>query len=106
MPTKPLVYGYLRAHTDTPDDELTHAVERMQRFADAEGLCYVTTYFEWQPGSRAVFYELVEELKRAEARHVVVPSVDHLSSHRLLRGHMIDRLDRDASALVLIPDGA
>ncbi|MEV7321235.1 recombinase family protein [Streptomyces sp. NPDC093970] len=100
---KPLMYGYLRAPDDVPDDELAHTVEELKRYAATEGFCYATTFFEYQDGSRAAFEELTAELKRAEARHVVVPSMDHLSSHRLLRSHMVERLELDANALVLTP---
>ncbi|MGH3613433.1 MAG: recombinase family protein [Pseudonocardia sp.] len=103
---KPLMYGYMRAPDEVPDDDLDRAVHEMQHFAETEGFCYATTFFEYQHGSRAAFDELIEELKRAEARHVVVPSLEHLSSHRLLRGHMVDRLETDAHAHVLTPGSA
>lgn len=92
----------LHAGPDTAtDDELTHTVHAMQVFAGAEGLCYVTTFFEWQTGTHAAFYEMVEELKRTEARYVVVPSFDHLSTHRLLLSYLVDRLELDADTMVL-----
>ncbi|WP_433518028.1 recombinase family protein [Nonomuraea sp. CA-143628] len=103
---KPLIYGYLRAPDETPDDELDRLVSELQRYAETEGFCYATTFFEYQEGSRSAFEELVAELKRAEARHVVVPSMDHLSGHRLLCGQMIARLAADASAHVLTPGSA
>ncbi|MEU0521903.1 recombinase family protein [Streptosporangium sp. NPDC006007] len=103
---KPLIYGYLRAPDETPDDELDRLVSELQRFAEAEGFCYATTFFECQEGSRSAFEELVAELTRAEARHVVVPSLEHLSGHRLLCGQMIERLECVANACVLTPDSA
>lgn len=103
---KPLMYGYTRAPDDVSDDDLDRAVAEMQRFAETEGYCYATTFFELQHGSRAAFEELVAELKRAEAQHVVVPSLDHLSGHRLLCGQMMARLEADAHAHVLTPSGA
>ncbi len=103
---KPLIYGYMRAPDDVPDDELDRVVSEMRRFAVAEGYCYATTFFEYQNGSRAAFDELITELQRAEARHVVVPSSGHLSSHRILRGHLLKRLADDASARVFTPDGS
>lgn len=103
---KPLMYGYMRAPDDVSDDELDRTVEEMQRFAETEGYCYATTFFEHQHGSRAAFDELIQELKRAEARHVVVPSLEHLSSHRLLCSSMVERMETSANALVLTPSGA
>jgi len=78
----------------------------MRRFTKVEGFCYASTFYEDVSGSRAAFEELTNELKRAEARHVVVPSLEHLSSHPLLRNHMIERLELDADAHVLTPDGS
>ncbi|GHJ41358.1 hypothetical protein Sm713_69670 [Streptomyces sp. TS71-3] len=103
---KPLIYGYMRSPDEVSDSELDHALSEMERFAEAEGFCYATTFFECQEGSRSAFEELVAELKRAEARHVVVPSLDHLSGHQLLRDHMVERLERVANACVLTPDSA
>ncbi|GLZ30653.1 hypothetical protein Lesp02_28420 [Lentzea sp. NBRC 105346] len=103
---KPLMYGYMRAPDDVPDDELDRTVDEMQRFAETEGYCYAATFFEYQDGSRAAFDELIQELKRAESRHVVVPSLEHLSSHRLLLYSMVERLEIDANAHVLTPSGA
>jgi DNA invertase Pin-like site-specific DNA recombinase len=105
MTVKPLMYGYMRAPDDVPDDELDRTVDEMQRFAETEGYCYAATFFEYEPGSRAAFDELIQELKRAEARHVVVPSLEHLSSHRLLCSSMVERLGADANAFVLAPGG-
>ncbi|MGW5336380.1 recombinase family protein [Streptomyces bauhiniae] len=103
---KPLIYGYLRAPDETSDDELDRLVSELQRYAEAEGFCYATTFFEIQEGSRSAFEELVAELRRAEARHVVVPSLDHLSSHQLLCDHMVERLEHAANACVPTPDSA
>lgn len=106
MTVKPLIYGYLRAPDEMPDDELDRLVSELQRYAEAEGFCYATTFFEYQAGSRSAFEELVAELKRAESRYVVVPSLEHLSSHRLLLSSMVERLETDANAHVLTPSGA
>lgn len=102
---KPLIYGYMRAPDDMSDADLDRAVDKMQRFAETEGFCYAATFFEYQHGSRAAFDELIQELKRAESRHVVVPSLEHLSSHRILCASMVGRLETDANALVLTPGG-
>src|SRR4051812_7601372 len=100
---KPLIYGYLRAPDESSDDELDVAVQEMRRFAEAEGYCYVMTFFEYVSGSQSAFTELIAELKRAEAKHVVVPTLGHLSSHRILRATMVKRLELDADAHVLTP---
>ncbi|WP_322767851.1 hypothetical protein [Frankia sp. Cr1] len=72
---KPLMYGYLRIEDEVSDDEITSAERQMKHFAEVEGFCYATTFFEYQTGSHAAFDALGEELRRAEARHVIVPSI-------------------------------
>jgi DNA invertase Pin-like site-specific DNA recombinase len=96
-----LIYGYMRVASDAPDDEPDDIEQQMRRFAEVEGFCYAATFFEYQDGSQAAFNELAEELKRAEAHHVVVPSMSHISSHPILLGHMIERLELDTAAQVV-----
>ncbi|NUL28425.1 recombinase family protein [Streptomyces lunaelactis] len=100
---KPLMYGYIRVASDAPDDEVDGIERQMRCFAEAEGFSYATTFYEYQNGSQAAFNELIQELRRAEARHVVMPSLEHLSSHRILCASMVERLETDADALVLTP---
>jgi hypothetical protein len=100
------MYGYMCAPDDVPDDEPDRVVHEMQRFVEAEGYCYATTFFEHPDGSRAAFDELIQELERAEAHHVVVPSFGHLPRHRLWCRCMVKRLELTANAVVLIPSGA
>lgn len=97
---KPLMYGYLRITDDLPDDAIQQMERRLRALAEAEGFCFATTFYEYRPGYHGAFAELTEELKRAEAHHVVVLSLDHLSQHRLLRHHMLARLEFEANAQV------
>ncbi|MGH3565893.1 MAG: recombinase family protein [Pseudonocardia sp.] len=99
---KPLIYGYLRV----PDDLDDHQIRRMERglrdLAQAEGFCFATTFHEHQPGYQGAFQELTRELQRADAHHVVVPSLGHLSLHPLLRNMMLAYLAREADAHVWV----
>jgi len=97
---KPLMYGYMRVASEAEDDDVERIERGLRSFADAEGFCYAITFFEYQSGSHAAFEELAQELKRSEARHVVVPSLAHLSAHPILCGHMVERLELDANARV------
>lgn len=99
--TRPLIYGYLRV-TDAEPDELVYRTERdMRSIADEEGFCLATIFHEHAPGGCAAFAELAEELRRADAYHVVVPSLAHLSSHPLVCEQMLTHLERHAGAQVL-----
>jgi hypothetical protein len=50
---KPLIYGYIRVASEAPDDELDRIEKQMRRFAEVEGFCYATTFYEHQNGSQA-----------------------------------------------------
>lgn len=94
------MYGYMRVTPEDEDDELGRVEQQMRTFADAEGFCYATTFFEYMSGSHTALDELTEELKRAEARHVVVPSMSHISAHPILCNHMVEWLESAADAIV------
>ncbi len=88
---KPLIYGYLRATDDLPD--LQQLERGLEKLAEAEGFRLTKTWHEHQPGYYGTFYQLTAELKRAQACRLVVPSLDHLSTHPLLCDQMLMRLD-------------
>jgi len=99
---KRLMYGYLRL-TDDLDDQAIQQMERgLRDLAEAEGFCLATTFCEIQNGWHGAFSELTEELKRAEAHDAVVPSLDHISRHPILRDHLLTRLEHDAQAQVWV----
>jgi DNA invertase Pin-like site-specific DNA recombinase len=89
---KPLIYGYVRVTEDLADDELQQLECGLEKLAEAEGYCLTETRYEYQPGYYGTFYRLIAELKRTQIRHMVVPSLDHLSAHPLLRDQMINLL--------------
>jgi len=96
------MYGYLRADDET-DDQQIRAMERaFRRLADTEGFCLATTFYEFTPGHHGAFHELADELTRAEAHDVVVPSLGHLSPHSLLRDQLIAQLVRYADAHIWV----
>jgi hypothetical protein len=97
---KPLVYGYLRICDGESDQDLQRLEQRISDFAKAEGYCFATTFYETDGGCHVAFDELIEELKRTEARDVVVPSMDHISAHPALRCLMLVRLATEANAHV------
>lgn len=99
---KPLIYGYLRITDDLDDRQVCRMECGLQKFAEMEGFCFATTFHEYQTGYLGAFDELTRELQRADAHHVVVPSLEHLSGHLLLRETMLTRLVRDAGAQVWV----
>lgn len=95
---KPLVYGYLRVLPDEPDDVVRRIEQALQDYADVEGYYIAALFHDFGSTDDRAFYELVEELRRAEARHVVVPSLDHFSRHPILRDGMVMHLQLAAGA--------
>ncbi len=90
---KPQIYGYIRVTDDLEDDELQEMERGLTKLAEAQGFSLTETCYEHQPGYYGTFYELTQELKRTPVRHVVVPSLDHLSVHPLLRQQLLIRLE-------------
>ncbi len=100
---EPLIYGFMQLDPEAPDND-TRQLELVLKYcAETAGYCYATTFHEGisRSGSgRSAFAELIEELKRSEARHVIVPSIDHFSAHPLVRTIMLLKLATEAHAQV------
>ena len=99
--TAPLAYGYMRVPAHVPDHKVRHLEQRVIRFAHGHGLTFAGFFFEFHCGSREAFDELVAELVRTGARHVVVPSLRHLALHGQLQAAMCTYLDEVAGVEVL-----
>jgi|GEM_PF-1749419 len=97
----PRAYGYMRVPCDVPDDRVQALEQAVRRFAHSQGLHFATFFFEFHCGSREAFDDLIAELIRTEARHVVVPSLRHLAHNRLLQEQMLEHLSFTARAQVL-----
>lgn len=99
----PLIYGYIRVTEDLDDDEVQHLERDLDKLAEAKGFCLTEIRHEDQRGYHGTFYHLIAELKQAPERHLVVPSLDHLSAHPLLQEQMIMRL-REAHVQLWVVD--
>ncbi|MFF2084322.1 hypothetical protein ACFVVM_11115 [Nocardia sp. NPDC058176] len=94
-----LIYGYLRDDlAEGQGDQLEDALRSLARTA---GMCFAATFHESTAGDGAAFVELTQELKRADAHHVVVPSLDHLAGQTIPRDLLIAKLAHEAAAQVL-----
>lgn len=96
----PLIYGYLRIGDDETDKQIRRTEHRMKEFAKTEGYSFVRFYFEPDDGSCGAFSALLEELQRAEAHHVIVPSFEHFSRIAILQNLMLGYLEHEAQAHV------
>lgn len=94
-------YGYMRVPCDVPDDRVQALEQAVRRYAIRQGLHFATFFFEFHCGSREAFDDLIAELVRTGARHVVVPSLRHLAHSRLLQLALCEQLQWEAQADVL-----
>jgi len=100
---KPLIYGYMRLDPEAPDNDIRQMEIALRYYAETKGYCFATTFYEdlsHDGSDRSAFAELIEELQRSEARHVIVPTADHFSAHPLLRTSMLLQLENEALAQV------
>ena len=95
---KPLIYGYMRVTEDMDDHEVCLMEQSLTTFADVEGYCLATIFYEYETGSQAAFTELLHELRRAEAHHVVVPSLEQLADSQIVQALMVDQVELETDA--------
>lgn len=95
------MYGYLR--TDLAEGRVAELADSICVFADREGFDLGMIFHERDSG-RAAFTELIHELRRAESRHVVVPSMAHILGHGTSRQALVARLWNEAHAGVWVAD--
>lgn len=91
---EPLAYGYLRLTDERDDEEIRQLELGLRKLAEAEGLWLTEMYCEYQPGYYGRFYELLEAMSKVRAGHVLVPALDHVSPHPLLREQLLGRLEQ------------
>lgn len=96
----PLAYGYMRVPSDIPD----HKVQRMEHelglFAERMGLRLAGIFSEFVCGMHDAFDDMMLELQRTGAHHVVVPTFRHLARNVLLQNSLLLRLEFDADTEV------
>lgn len=98
---EPLVYGYVRVEENAPPGERRKLEDELRARVESRGLCFGATFYDVVPGPRGGLRELTEELRRSEARLVVVPTLDHLSKHPGVRAELLKGLREEAHATVV-----
>ncbi|NEA56403.1 recombinase family protein [Streptomyces sp. SID13666] len=97
---KPLIYGYMRVTDEMDDLEVRLLETQMSAFAEREGFCLTTVFYEYDEGSQAAFTELVHEVRRAEARHIVVPSYEQMAESQIVQALMVETVALQVGAAV------
>ncbi|MFF5498956.1 hypothetical protein [Streptomyces aquilus] len=98
--TRPVAYGYLHAAPDADDNTSWKLEAELRRYADDQGFELAGLFYEDVAGCFATWEALAHELRQANAHHVIVPSFSHLTQHKLLLEHLLDRLERSSRAEV------
>lgn len=86
--TKPPIYGYMRAYYSDFDNTTAKLELQMFRWAQSEGYDLTFIYQEVEEGRIDVLTEMVEEMKRTGDRAVLVPSLEHFGTTRILQEHL------------------
>ncbi|MFI6081319.1 recombinase family protein [Streptomyces sp. NPDC051217] len=93
-------YGYLRVCSDAAYREAPALERDMERFAQERGLQLVAIHREFAYGTLNAFTALADTLRRTGARHVLVPSLDHLGQSGALQRVLLSRLEASLDATV------
>ncbi|MFK4102915.1 hypothetical protein ACI2L1_23075 [Streptomyces sp. NPDC019531] len=97
---RPVAYGYLRATADADDNTSWKLEAELRRYADDQGFELAGLFYENVAGCFATWDALTQELRQANAHHVIMPSFSHLTQHELLLTNLLERLERGARAEV------
>lgn len=93
-----IAYGYMRVPCSVPDWKIRELETCMRAFAASRELTLVQIFAEFHCGAREAYSDLLDVLKTAPARTVVVPSLRHLAINSCLQELMMRELERtDAS---------
>lgn len=79
---KPLMYGYLRVDRDALDGDIRQMELALQFWAEQEGYCFAGLLHDHDTTTpdRPALTALIEQISRSGARHVIMPSLAHLST--------------------------
>lgn len=98
MTDTPVAYGYMRVHAGLGDDELRLMEEELSKYAEARGLELAHVLYEGDPGVSPD--QLVRQLLRDDVRHVIVPSLEQITEHRIIGELLETAIEREAGAVL------
>ncbi|WP_326699868.1 recombinase family protein [Streptomyces sp. NBC_01754] len=73
-------------------------------YAEINSFQLVAVFHEYIPGAQSAFTELIEAVRHAEAKHVIVPSYRELALNRTLQDAMLTHLSHATGAEVISLD--
>jgi hypothetical protein len=96
----PLMYGFVRVGMVV--GRMDDCERQLRRYARDEGFELATVFHDH--GDGGAFEELLCELVRSEARHVIVPTMEHLAGLPVPRHHLLARLKGVGATAWTMPD--
>ncbi|MEC3980416.1 recombinase family protein [Amycolatopsis sp. H20-H5] len=96
----PAAYAYMRVPCDIPDAKVRRMEYELRHFAEDKGFQLAAIFPEFECGRFEAFADLLQELQRAEAHVVIVPTFRHLARNTLLQNMLLNRLETQAHAEV------
>jgi hypothetical protein len=96
----PLAFAYMRVPCTVADEKVRRMELRLRTFADNLGLRLAGIFCEYVCGAHDAFDDMIAELRRTDARHVLIPTFGHLATNLLLQNSFLFRLESDAGAEV------
>lgn len=105
--TKPLIYGYMSI--EEPDEVATPLLcHDMTKFCQLNnyrlGSIFIERGVPDGTFARTGFANMLDVLRRPEAHAVLVPTMDHLSSHELVRTALLGLVRRTNSMVLVMYD--
>jgi hypothetical protein len=96
----PLAYAYMRVPRTVADSKVARMELRLRAYAADLGLRLGGIFCEYVCGAHTAFDDMLAELQRTDAHHVLIPTFGHLATNLLLQNGFLFRLETDASAEV------
>ncbi|MFE9528322.1 recombinase family protein [Streptomyces sp. NPDC006631] len=104
---RPLMYGYMRLAVSDDPDENTAIEQELRRYTQGEGFELERLFIERLGSSEeSAFFGLVDALKAAEVKNVIVPSLWHFARLPGLQAAMRDHIERELGARLWIIQNA
>nr|MDT0661279.1 recombinase family protein [Micromonospora sp. DSM 115978] len=103
---KPVIHGYLRISPGVRDGSVREMELALRTWAEREGFCFSAIFHDDDTTpTRPALNELTEVASRSDARHVVMPSLTHLSTHPALQQQLLEGLRRTGVWVHVLREG-
>lgn len=100
MTDAPIAYGYMRVLKEASDDEVRALEEQIERYAARCGLDLRGIHYE---RDGVLMLDLMAEtVSECDAKHVIVPSLENLSTHLAVQVVMVQMIHAAGAALHIV----